>query len=128
MDRIDSQEDLIERYLLGELSAAEQTALEDEYFGDEFKYDRLCKVEDDLLDRYARGSLPEADRERFERGYLTNPRRRRHVMFAKALARVVDENLTARPARPLQLLSAATTSDRAPSHGPRSTPSTESCS
>jgi hypothetical protein len=99
MERIDSQEDLIERYLLGELSAAEQTALEDEYFGDEFKYDRLCKAEDDLLDRYARGSLPEADRERFERGYLTNPRRRRHVMFAKALARVVDENLTARPAR-----------------------------
>jgi hypothetical protein len=100
MERIDSQEDLIERYLLGELSAAEQTALEDEYFGDEFKYDRLCKAEDDLLDRYARGSLPEADRERFERGYLTNPRRRRHVMFAKALARIVDENLTARRAAP----------------------------
>ena len=53
MERIDSQEDLINRYLLGELSAAEQTALEDEYFGDESKYDRLCKAEDELLDRYA---------------------------------------------------------------------------
>ena len=100
MERIDSQEDLIKRYLLGELSAAEQTALEDEYFGDEFKYDRLSKAEDELLDRYARGSLSEADRESFERSYLTNPRRRRHVMFAKALARVVDENLTARRAAP----------------------------
>jgi len=100
MERIDSQEDLIKRYLLGELSAAEQTALEDEYFGDEFKYDRLSKAEDELLDRYARGSLSEADRELFERSYLTNPRRRRHVMFAKALARVVDENLTARRAAP----------------------------
>jgi len=100
MERIDSQEDLIKRYLLGELSAAEQTALEDEYFGDEFKYDRLSKAEDELLDRYARGALSEADRERFERSYLTNPRRRRHVMFAKALARVVDENLTARRAAP----------------------------
>jgi hypothetical protein len=100
MERIDRKEDLIKRYLLGELSAAEQTALEDEYFGDESKYDRLCKVEDELLDAAARGSLPEADRERFERGYLTNPRRRRHVMFARALTRVVDENMAARPARP----------------------------
>ena len=50
MERINSQEDLIKRYLLGELSEAEQTALEDEYFVDPSKYDRFCKVEDDLLD------------------------------------------------------------------------------
>jgi hypothetical protein len=100
MGRIDSQEDLIKRYLLGELSGAERTELEDEYFGDESKYDRLCKAEDELIDRYARGALSEADRERFERSYLTNPRRRRHVMFAKALARVVDEETAARSAAP----------------------------
>src|SRR5262245_55993849 len=100
MERIDGQEDLIKRYLLGELSAAEQTALEDEYFGDESNYDRLSKAEDELLDRYARGSLSEADRERIERSYLTNPRRRRHVMFAKALAQVVDENRAAKRAAP----------------------------
>jgi hypothetical protein len=94
------QEDLIKRYLLGELSGAEQDALEGEYFGDESKYDLLCKVEDQLLDAAARGSLSEADRERFERSYLTNPRRRRHVMFAKALAKVVDENLAARQPAP----------------------------
>jgi hypothetical protein len=99
MGRIDSQEESIKRYLLGELSGAEQTAFEDEYFINTSKYDRLCKAEDELLDAAARGSLSEADRERFERSYLTNPRRR-HVMFAKALARVVDENLAARPARP----------------------------
>ena len=95
---MDSQKDLINRYLLGELSAAEQTALEDEYFGDESKYDRLCKAEDELLGRYARSAIPEADRERFERSYLTNPRRRRHVMFAKAFAQVIDEEPTARSA------------------------------
>jgi hypothetical protein len=100
MERTRNQEELIKRYLLGELSGAEQDALEDEYFGDESKYDLLCEVEDQLLDAAARGSLFEADRERFERSYLTNPRRRRHVMFAKALARVVDENLAARQAAP----------------------------
>jgi hypothetical protein len=91
---------LIKRYLLGELSGAEQDALEDEYFGDESKYDLLCKVEDQLLDAAARGSLSEANREHFEQSYLTNPRRRRHVMFAKALVQVVDENLDARHAAP----------------------------
>src|SRR5215475_13032716 len=100
MERINSQEDLFRRYLLGELSAAEQTALEDEYFIDPSKYDQFCKAEDELLDAAARGSLSEADRERFERSDLTNPMRRRHVMFAKALARVVDESLAARRAAP----------------------------
>jgi hypothetical protein len=100
MERIYSQEDLIRRYLLGELSEAEQTALEDEYFIDPSEYDRLCKAEDELLDAAARGALSEADRERFERSYLTNPRRRRHVMFARALAQVVDESLAARQVAP----------------------------
>jgi hypothetical protein len=100
MERIKSQEDLIRRYLLGELSEAEQAALEDEYFIDPSEYDRFCRAEDELLDAAARGALPVADRERFERSYLTNPRRRRHVMFAKALAQVVDENRAAKPTRP----------------------------
>jgi anti-sigma factor RsiW len=100
MERINSQEDLIKRYLLGELSEAEQTALEDEYFIDPSKYDRFCKAEDELLDAAARGSLSEADRERFERSYLTNPQRRRHVMFAKVLTQFVDENRAARRAGP----------------------------
>jgi hypothetical protein len=99
MERIRSQEDLIKRYLLGELSAAEQTALEDEYFADPSKYDQICKAEDNMLDAAARGSLSEADRERFERSYLTNPGRRQRVMFAKALAQVVDEEMAARSAR-----------------------------
>jgi hypothetical protein len=36
--------------------------------------------------------------ERFERSYLTNPQRRRHVMFARDLAQVVDENRAAKRA------------------------------
>src|SRR5262245_57610196 len=100
MERIDIQEDLIKRYLMGELSAAEQTAIEDEYFDDESKYDQLCEAEDELLDAAARGSLSEADRERFERSYLVNPQRRRRVMFAKALAQVARENRVAKQVAP----------------------------
>lgn len=98
MKQTQDSKDLIERYLLGELSAAEQTALENERFVDQTKYDQICKAEDDLLDRYARGALSPADRERVERQYLTNPWRRRHVEFAKALTQVIDGELDARTA------------------------------
>lgn len=98
MKQTQGSEELIERYLLGELSAAEQTALENEYFVDQAKYDQLCKAEDDLLDRYARGALSPADRERVERQYLTNPWRQRHVEFAKALTQVMVGEQTARSA------------------------------
>src|SRR5262245_19585625 len=90
MKQTQGSEDLIERYLLGELSATERTALENEYLVDRAKYDQICKIEDELLDRYARGALSPADRERVERQYLTNPWRRRHLEFAKVLAQVID--------------------------------------
>src|SRR5262245_30601168 len=98
MKQTQGSEDLIERYLLGELPAGERTALESEYLVDKAKYDRICRIEDDLLDRYARGALSPADRERVERQYLTNPWRRRHLEFAKALAQVIDGEPAARSA------------------------------
>ena len=98
MEQTYSSEDLIKQYLFGELSAAEQIALEDEYFIDQAKYDQLRKVEEELLDRYARGSLSATDRERFERCYLANPARRRHLKFARALAQVIDEESATRAA------------------------------
>jgi hypothetical protein len=98
MKQTQESEDLIERYLLGELPVAERIALENEYLADKAKYDQVCRVEDDLLYRYARGALSQADRERVEREYLTNPWRRRHLEFAKALAQVIDGELATRSA------------------------------
>jgi hypothetical protein len=98
MKQTQDSDDLIERYLLGELSVAERTAMENEYLVDKDKYDQVCRIEDDLLYRYARGALSPADRERVERQYLTNPWRRRHLEFAKALAQVIDGELAAKSA------------------------------
>ena len=98
MKQTQDSEGLIERYLLGELSAAERAALENEYLVDKARYDQVCRIEDDLLDRYARGALSPVDRERVERQYMTNPWRRRHLEFAKAFAQVIDEEPTARSA------------------------------
>src|SRR5262245_7657646 len=98
MKQTQESEDLIERYLLGELSVEERTALENEYLVDKVRYDQVCRIEDDLLYRYARGEISQADRERVERQYLTNPWRRRHLEFAKALAQVIDGELATRSA------------------------------
>src|SRR5262245_50117583 len=98
MKQTQGSEDLIERYLLGELPVEERTAMENEYLVDKAKYDQVCRIEDDLLYRYARGALSPADRERVERQYLTNPWRRRHLEFAKALTQVIDGELATRSA------------------------------
>lgn len=98
MKQTQDSEELIERYLLGELSAAEMADLENEYLVDKARYEHVCRVEDDLLDRYARGVFSPADRERVERQYLTNPWRRRHLDFAKAFTQVIGEEPTARSA------------------------------
>jgi anti-sigma factor RsiW len=96
MEQTQRPEDLIKRYLLGELSATEQTALEDEYFLNRSKYEQLCRIEDELVDSYTRGTLNAVDRDRFERSYLLNPQRLRHVKFSQAFARVLDEELAPR--------------------------------
>ena len=83
-------EETIRRYLLGELSDSEQTALEDECFADRSKYDRLLRAEDNLIDDYARGYLSVTERSRFERHFLATPRRRERVGFASAFTRLVD--------------------------------------
>ena len=78
------------RYLLGELSEDEQTALEEQYVADPRIFDTVAKVENDLVDDYVRGKLPPESRERFERMYLAHPHRRERVRFAEALLARVD--------------------------------------
>lgn len=82
------KQDLIARYLLGDLSEAESAQLEDSSFFNPEQLEELRSVENDLIDEYARGELPAKERAKFERLFLTNPERRQRVEFALALARV----------------------------------------
>jgi len=84
-------DEMITRYLFGELSDLEQTQLEQHYFADAQTFERLAEVETDLVDSYARGRLSPQMRERFERGYLVSPGRRARVRFGGALAAKVDQ-------------------------------------
>jgi hypothetical protein len=82
-------------YLLGELSEAEQSRLEERFFKDAAYGDFLQSVEDDLIDEYVRGALAPARRERFETRFLSSARRREKVLFAKTW---LDHQATSMPA------------------------------
>ena len=89
---MDESEQIITRYLLGELSEGEQTALEVKYFNDQKLFDRVVQVENDLVDRYVRGLLSPETLDRIELHYLAHPKRRERAKFAAALAAKVNQS------------------------------------
>lgn len=86
-----NNENLIARYLLGELSEEQQIAIEDRAFADKNYLASITAVENDLIDEYARNELSGAERQRFEKQFLASADRRKRVEFARALAGVMEE-------------------------------------
>jgi len=85
------EEEVVVRYLLGDLPEETQVQIEDRAFSDP-EYLRLVEaVETDLIDAYVREQLPGAERRQFESRFFASAERRRKVQFARAWARVADE-------------------------------------
>jgi hypothetical protein len=91
--KIDQGENLIKRYLLGELAEADQTVLEQELLIDRGKFDQVWAVENELIDNYVRGEMSRGDRERFECHYLASPLHRGRVAIAEAFLTDIDQTL-----------------------------------
>lgn len=87
-----NNEELISRYLLGELPEDQQVEIEDRAFSDKDYLASITAVENDLIDEYVRGELSTADRQRFETRFLASAERRKRVEFATALRTVVSES------------------------------------
>ena len=85
-------EELIARYLLGELTEEQQVEIEDRAFSDKEYLATITEVENDLIDEYVRGELSAAERQRFEGRFLASAERRKRVEFARALRTVVSES------------------------------------
>lgn len=79
------------RYLLGELSGGDQSALELEFFSDSETFDQVWAIENDLVDAYVRNRLPRRQRELFERHYLQSPKHRERVALAGMLLKTADQ-------------------------------------
>jgi len=87
----DQQENLFQRYLLGELSEADQTALEQELLAERSKFDQVWAIENKLIDSYVRGEMSRADRQGFESHYLASPLHRKRVAIAESFLKSIDQ-------------------------------------
>ena len=94
-------EELIARYLLGDLPEEQQTEIEDRAFRDEGFLQDIRAVESDLIDEYVRQELRDPQRLQFETRFLASAERRRKLEFARALSAVVSEaEVTEKETRP----------------------------
>ena len=84
-------DELIVRYLLGDLPEEKQSEIEDRAFQDEQYLHEILAAEGDLIDEYVRGELSDSSRRQFESRFLSSAERRRKVVFARAMASVTPE-------------------------------------
>ena len=94
-------EEVIRRYLLGELPEADQVRLEQQYFSDADFFEQVLIVEDQLIDDYLRGQLRRRERDRFEQHCLASTKRRERVELARALIQTVSKPSTATHESPM---------------------------
>src|SRR5262245_53278405 len=85
-------DELIARYLLGDLPEEQQVEIEDRAFSDPEYRQNITAVENDLIDEYVRRQLSNQQRRQFEERFLASADRRKRVEFARALATVVSES------------------------------------
>jgi hypothetical protein len=85
-----TQEELVHRYLLGDLQEEQEIAFEREYFADPEMMERVWEIENELVDLYVRNRLSGDDKIMFERNYLASPVHRERVAFAISLLERID--------------------------------------
>lgn len=83
-------EELIDRYLLGDLPEERQAEVETRAFQDREYMQRILAAESDLIDEYVRGGLSDSERRLFQSRFLASAERRQKVEFAKALSTVIS--------------------------------------
>jgi hypothetical protein len=83
--RLESEEADLRRYLLGQMSEAEEAGVERAYLGSDDALEALRAREDELIEEYLADTLESAERERFERLFLASPARLERLVFLSAL-------------------------------------------
>jgi hypothetical protein len=78
-------DDVLSRYLLGDLSEEETARVEREFFADDELFDRLETLDEVLTEDYLSGSLDPAVRAKLDRQLEASPARRERVEFARLL-------------------------------------------
>lgn len=84
-------ENLMVRYLLGDLTEEERLRVEERFFTDDEVSEQLLALENELLYDYAQGSLTQRQRELYERRFLSTAQNRRKAEYAAELMRAVAD-------------------------------------
>src|SRR5205809_7076244 len=87
-----NNEDLLVRYLLGEVSDEEQVRIEQLFFTDDQYFEQLLAVENELRYDYAQGKLSDNNRRRFEKRFLVSSEDRAQTSLAEALLKRLTNN------------------------------------
>lgn len=87
----------MERYLLGLLPEDKASGLEERGLADYDFFERLLVVENRLIDDYLAGQLSPPDRAQFEKHFLSSPKRRERVEFARTFLRSMSQLSAATP-------------------------------
>jgi hypothetical protein len=95
-----NNENMLIRYLLGDLAEEQQLQVEERFLGDDQYYERLLALEDELFYVYAQGKLSPGERKQFEERFLASGRNRERAILSSALVRKMSEaapTMTAEP-------------------------------
>jgi hypothetical protein len=76
---------LLRRYLLGELSEDERARFQDNYFADNDLFEELLVVEEELIDDYVRGGLSAKERQQFVERFMSTAEGRERIEFSRVL-------------------------------------------
>jgi hypothetical protein len=80
------------RYLLGQMSEAEEARYEELYFADPDALEELQLFREELIEDYLRGDLDEAERKLFEQNFLSSPTHVQKFEITKAFIGANEEN------------------------------------
>jgi hypothetical protein len=83
--RVESEGADLRRYLLGQMSEAEESRVERAYLGSDDALEALLARQDELIEEYLAGELEPGERDRFERLFLASPQRLERLVFLRAL-------------------------------------------
>ena len=95
-------EAVLKQYLLGDLPADQQQAVEERLLESDEWFEQLLIAEHDLVEDYLGGGLPSAERDKLERRLLSSTEQRAEVDFARMLMKIATarEGLSTRASQP----------------------------
>lgn len=93
-------DELMMRYLFGELSEAERVQVENRFLADNEYFEQLLSVEDALIDDYLLNKLSPQQRERMENLLMSSSQQRREMELARDLIAAISETESLKPTAP----------------------------